>query len=343
LIVKNLLINGFRNLENKNFYFFPNKNLIHGKNGAGKTSILEAIFMLGFGKSFLNVKKSDIVNHSREDFFVKMIVQSGNRENEITGFYEQKKFSHCLNSKKSNLLEISNYLYPVFFSSSNYNLYIDSKPLFRKMVDRFIFGVFSLYIHYILSYNNILRQKNFLLKTRKNRTELNSWNKSFSDMSEKIIRSRFQFVDKLNQEILKRFNQRLSVRYSPSLNKINDFSAKSIYAELTKNMDLELKYQKSLIGPHRDGYEIKLDSKNLKFYSSGERKINLLKIYIAFIELYKNEKGESPVFLVDDFDTAIDGDNIAFLVEKYPDIQVIATSVNINENFNNLIELNKEN
>jgi recombinational DNA repair ATPase RecF len=97
------------------------------------------------------------------------------------------------------------------------------------------------------------------------------------------------------------------------------------------------------MGPHRDGYEIMLDSKNLKFYSSGERKINLLKIYIAFIEFYRNEKGEPPIFLVDDYDTAIDDDNIAFLVDRYPDIQVIATSVNINKNFDNLIELNREN
>ena len=168
MIVKNLLINGFRNLENKDFHFFPKKNLIHGKNGAGKTSILEAIFMLGFGKSFLNVKKSDMVNHLKEEFFIKMTVQSGKRENELSGFYKQKRFKHCLNNKKTNLLEISDYLYPIFFSSSNYNHYIDSKSMLRRMLDRFIFGVFSLYIHYILSYNSILKQKNFLLKTRKN-------------------------------------------------------------------------------------------------------------------------------------------------------------------------------
>jgi recombinational DNA repair ATPase RecF len=66
-------------------------------------------------------------------------------------------------------------------------------------------------------------------------------------------------------------------------------------------------------------------------------------LYIAFIELFKRQKNEYPVFLVDDFDTAIDVENIDFLIKNYPELQVIATSVNKNNGFNRLIELRKEN
>ena len=98
-----------------------------------------------------------------------------------------------------------------------------------------------------------------------------------------------------------------------------------------------------MAGPHLDRFSLFLDEKNLRFYSSGEKKINLLMLYISFIMLYKKEKKEYPVFLIDDYDTAIDRENIDFLMNHYPDMQIIATSVNKNSDFDQLIELIKEN
>ena len=105
----------------------------------------------------------------------------------------------------------------------------------------------------------------------------------------------------------------------------------------------EIKFSKSLIGPHLDNFELNLNSKNLKFFSSGEKKINLLLVYISFIELFKKIKDDCPVFLVDDFDTAMDKKNIDILMKNYPEIQVIATSVNGNDKFDHFVELKREN
>jgi recombinational DNA repair ATPase RecF len=65
-------------------------------------------------------------------------------------------------------------------------------------------------------------------------------------------------------------------------------------------------------------------------------------VYIAFLELYNKMKGEYPVFLVDDFDTAMDESNVRFLIESYPDLQVIATSVTKYSLFEGLFGLKKE-
>ena len=88
-----------------------------------------------------------------------------------------------------------------------------------------------------------------------------------------------------------------------------------------------------------DGFEFRLKSKNLKFYSSGERKIHLLMVFIAFIELFKRIKMQSPVFLIDDFDTTFDNKNLDLLLDSCPDIQVIASSVHKFDRFDRLIEL----
>ncbi len=303
---------------------------------------MESFFVIGFGKSFLKVKKADMVNYDMDSFSIYLNVETGNTENDLSAIYEKSDFNLFLNDKKSNIFEMSDYFYPVFFSSSNYNRNIDSITALRKMVNRFIFGVRPLYIHYILSYNKNVKQKNFLLKTKKNVLELRSWNKSISEMSEKIVQNRVEFIEKLNHEIQKKFRHALSITYTPSFNTDKGISKDIFFQQLDQLTELEMKNQKSMIGPHLDGYELVLNSKNLKFYSSGERKLYLLMIYIAFIELFRNLKNQYPVFLVDDFDTTFDKKNIDFLIDNYPDMQVIASSINKNEDFNRLIELKKE-
>jgi len=310
-------------------------------NGTGKTSILEAIFLPAFGKSFLSRKKAEMINTGSDEFIIRMTSVNSNGANRLAAGYKNR-LSLYLNEKKTSIFEINNYLHPVFFSSSDYYLTIESKPHTRKMMDRFIFGVDSLYIRYILGYNRALKQKNYLLKTGRNISELRSWNKIISELSVKIVGIKMKFVERLNLEIKNKFDMPLTVGYRPSLNIDQGISEAVFFQQLETLQQAELKYQRALKGPHLDGFDIRLHSKPLKFYSSGEKKIHLLMIYISFIELFKRIKKEYPVFLVDDFDTAIDDKNIGFLIENYPKMQVIATSVHKKNGFDKSIELKTE-
>jgi len=342
LIIENLKVKGLRILQDAEFVFCENRNLLHGLNGSGKTTVLEAIFLLGYGKSFLNARKADLIHERMKEFTIDLVVRGNLGEHRISAYFDHH-FSLLLDGKKATIFEINSYLYPVFFSSANYSLFIESKPHIRKMVNQFIFGVNPLYIHYILSYNKVLKQKNHLLKKRGNTAEISSWNKTMSEFAEKIVGMRMNFIHGLNEEIKNRFGKQLHVTYQPSLGRRGKVSVEDFFMELEKARDMEVQRSCSLKGPHLDGFAIDLFSKNLKFYSSGEKKINLLLVYISFIEFFRKQKQDYPVFLVDDFDTAIDERNIDFLIENYPDLQVIATSVNQNPRFNRLIELKKEN
>ena len=342
MIIESINVTGFRNLETYKTSFSKNRNLIYGQNGAGKTSLLEAVFLLAFAKSFLNRKKSDLVNHGRDEFIIRLQCSSRCGTSLVSAHYDNR-LTLFLNDKKTTIFEINRCLYPVFFSSSDYNLYIENIPYTRKLIDRFIFGVNSLYIRCILSYNKALKQKNHLLKTTQNLSELSSWNRIISEVAEKIVSIKIKFIERLNIETRSKFNKDLSVEYHPSFKVDKGISADIFYTQLQSQQSRELKYQRSFLGPHLDGCEFRLNSQPLKLFSSGEKKIHLLMIYISFIELFKGVKEEYPVFLLDDFDTAIDTGNIDFLMKSYPEMQVIATSVTQNPGFDRLIELIKEN
>lgn len=342
MVLKNLKANTFRNLDRIELNFSAKKNLIYGLNGAGKTSVLEAIFLIGFGKSFHNVRKRDLVAHGEQGFSVSLRV-TNDAGTSMLGAHFQNRFALQVNDKPCDVMEVAKYLYPLYFSSSNYHLYVESVPYLRKMVNRFIFGVNPLYMHYILCYNRALKQKNYLLKTRKNRAEINSWNKIMCEMAEKIMNIRREFIDHLNDEIKGEFEKNLKIKYRPDLDVPFPINCSDLSQKFSNIQGDEITRAKALAGPHLDRFSLSLDEKDLRFYSSGEKKINLLALYISFIMLYKKEKNEYPVFLIDDYDTAIDIENIDFLVNHYPDMQIIATSVNKNSGFDQSIELTKEN
>jgi len=114
LVVKKLEINGFRNLNNFSIRFGEKKNLIFGVNGSGKTSLIEALFLLGFGKSFLPVNKKELVNFNASGFFVQAEVLNKSGENTLSARLE-KSFCLQANNEKAVFSQTSRYLYPLFF------------------------------------------------------------------------------------------------------------------------------------------------------------------------------------------------------------------------------------
>jgi recombinational DNA repair ATPase RecF len=105
----------------------------------------------------------------------------------------------------------------------------------------------------------------------------------------------------------------------------------------------EIKGKRCLLGPHRDRFELLVSGKKLQLFSSGEKKKHLIVVYLAFINLFYRAHNDFPVFLIDDYDVAMDLKNLNFIIDHFPRMQIIATSVFKNEKFGNLFELGKEN
>jgi len=251
-----------------------------------------------------------------------------------------------VNNEKGSLLEIGKYLYPLFFSSLNYSFYIDHNPYFRKMIDRFIFGLHSLYLHQILRYNHLVKQKNSLLKKLGKPihvSELDSWNKLLSATGFEIVNKRMNFITNLNNEIADSFTPDLGIEYQPALIAQGGISESSFFNDLCQVKNSEIQCRRSLLGPHRDRFAITASGKKLQLFSSGEEKKYLLMVYLAFINMFYREQNDHPVFLIDDYDATMDEKNLNFVIDHFPLMQIIATAVTRNGKFENLFELGKEN
>jgi DNA replication and repair protein RecF len=345
LIIKKLEINGFRNLNNFSLQFGEKKNLIFGDNGSGKTSVIEALFLLGFGRSFLPVNRKELVNFDADGFFLHAKVLNKNGENDLSACLD-RAFSLRLNGEKTPLVRIGHYLYPLLFSHFGYAQPIDHVPQFRKMIDRFIYGLKALYFHDVLSYNSILKQKNYLLKTLGksiNNSELNSWNSLLAEAGCKIIEMRMAFVVQMNRALDDIFAADLEIKYHPAVHSVSPLTPAAILDDLDQAVNSEIGSRRALIGPHRDRFEILISGKRLQLFSSGEKKKYLIMVHMAFVELFRRGRGDYPVFLIDDYDAAMDEKNLEFMLDHFPAMQVIATSVARNDRFGHLFELKKEN
>ena len=323
--------------------FSSKHNLIFGCNGAGKTSILESLFLIAFGKSFLNSTRGEMLNRGSGEFNIISTVLKNEQSYEVGCHFSGDRLDLLIDQKRTTPSNVREIVYPVYFSSATYHLEIESLPHLRKQVNRFICGVDPIYIHYILSYNKALKQKNHLLKFRPDSDELVGWNRILSETGTRIVNCRQNFINELNREICTLGQIDLKITYFPSFSSGTDLTEEALMEEFNRIEEFERQYHRTLIGPHLDKFEINLGDRKLKSHSSGEKKIHLLMLYIAFIRLYRHVNSDFPVFLVDDFDTAMDQSNVEILMDTYPDMQILATSVNRNPRFDHQIELRKEN
>lgn len=339
MYVTYLKLISFRGFSRLDLSLSPGKNLVFGPNGSGKTSILEAVFVLAFGKTFQAAGRTDLIRYGAEGFFLEAGIWASGNEHEITFQFKDQALLR-IDDKKASLAEVKKKLHPVVFSSASYNYLAENQTALKKQCDRFVFGLDSLYLSSLLRYNHALRQKNCLLKGDADFPQLDSWNHLLAEQAAEIVKSRKKFTAILNAKVKAMFHIELELLYRPSVNETN---RDAYYSALIKRRQEECRARRSICGTHRDQFYWQFAGKPLSHSSSGEKKTRLLLAFMAYLELFKEINGDFPVFLIDDFDTALDRENLALLLSAYPRMQIVATSVHRHDGFDQELEISKEN
>ena len=193
------LIN-FRNYDNLHLNFEKNINLLVGKNGQGKTNIVEAIYMLSFGKSFRTNKDKEVIKFGSENLYI-----GGNYlKNSSKGLIEvaigkNKKGIKVNKIHIQKIQELLGNLNVVIFSPEDLRLVKDGPRERRSFIDKEISQIMPKYYNYLINYNKILIQKNRVLKSRNiDDNLLDVYDESLSTYGSYIYIIRRDFIKKIS-------------------------------------------------------------------------------------------------------------------------------------------------
>lgn len=323
MVLKRLILINFKNYADVNLQFSEKMNCLVGNNGMGKTNILDAIHYLSFCKSFFNPIDSQNIRHN-EGFFV--IQGFYNRNGEDTEVYcgqkrnQKKVFKH--DKKDYDRLSEHIGMYPlVMISPADAELINGTSEIRRKFIDGIISQYDKVYLEKLIAYNQVLKQRNALLKQfNESRTfdsvTLEIWDEQLMIHGKSILDIRREFL----KEFIPLFNKHYSYisesRENVSLEYESSVGERDYRTALLTSLERDRILQYTTVGPHKDDLDFTLDGLSLKkFASQGQQKSFLLALKLAQFEFIKNKKHTKPLLLLDDVYDKLDEARFKKLIE----------------------------
>ena len=330
----------FRNLIDGSVKFFPELNLFFGKNGQGKTSLLEAVYFNATGKSFRTSKANEMMKYGVKRTGVYIVYRDNIGEKTLTVKFNDNKKEYYYNNKKVPYDKFYGKLNVVTYIPEDIVLITGSPSIRRTFFDGEIAQTNSEYFQDLKNYNKLLKIRNKYLKEERTKdTEYLVYEDEFIKYGAKVIEKRLEYVQKisiiLNLNYRKLFDNKkeLSLSYECHLGNIKKLSLKEIEKllreKIKKNFSQEKRYGFSLCGPQKDDFLFILNGHEAKSTASqGEKKSIIFSLKLSEIDMVIREKKENPVLIIDDISSYFDSnrkESILNYLEKR-NIQVLVSS-----------------
>lgn len=311
--------NNFRCLVDRKLEFDRYFNLIYGRNGQGKTSLIEAVYFLATGKSFRTKKVKEIrkYNLNRLTVFGKYIHEDFS-ESVIAVDVNEDKRDFYIDRRKNKYINYVGLLNIISFIPEDIELIIGNPGVRRGFFNYEISQAKKEYLQSIVNFEKILKIRNKLIKEKETGKDIYKiYNEKFIEEGLNIVLNRREFIKKLS--ILLNLNYRklfdesseLKLKYECFLGDVEKKTReelKKIFEDMCKKkIEREKILGYSLLGPQKDDFIFELNGKNAKAYSSqGEKKSIVFSLKISEIDILMREKKEYPIFIMDDIASYFD-------------------------------------
>ena len=353
MYLKNIKLKNYRNYEILNLDFDKNINIIYGNNAAGKTNILESIYMCSYFHSHKNIKDKELIKFKNNESHIKSIFIKNEKENTIDIHLKLKeKKGIALNEQKiEKISDILGFINLIMFSPEDLNIIKEGPHVRRKYLDLLIYKENKSYYKYIINYNKILNNRNKLLKTinykigleKKELIEsLDAWDEKLIEYGKIIIKKREEKILEIKNIIKNKHlkitenKEILNIEYDENIN-IENFKE-----ELNKNREKDLENLYTNIGPHRDDIVFNIGNIDIRKYGSqGQKKTAMLSLKLTELEIYKNKHLEEPILLLDDVFSELDENRQKMIIEEIKNFQTIITCTGIKKNIYEILKPNK--
>lgn len=348
MIVKSLELSNFRNYDALKIEFSPGMNILYGDNAQGKTNILESIYMSATTKSHKGAKDKETIQFGHEEAHIRTNVLKENVDYRIDMHIKKHKSKgiaiNQLPIKKAS--ELFGVLNIIFFSPEDLNIIKEGPAARRRFLDMELCQIDKIYLHNLSKYNQVLNQRNKLLKELYQHPEykdtLDVWDQQLIQYGSEIIKRRGEFLQDIN-EIVFGIHKKLSgnkevinLVYEP------DVMSRFFADKLCENREKDERFGTTSVGPHRDDFAFVVNNIDIRKYGSqGQQRTAALSLKLSEIELVKGIIHESPVLLLDDVLSELDSSRQNQLLNSLSDIQTIITCTGLDEFVKNRFKIDK--
>ena len=347
MFIEQLALTNYRNYKTLDLAFSPEINVLIGENAQGKTNIMEAIYVLSMAKSHRTSNDRDLIRWDEDYGKIEGSIQRKYGRLPLELVISKKGKRARVNHLEQNRLSLYiGQLNVVMFAPEDLNLVKGSPSVRRRFLDMEIGQISPVYLHDLLTFQKVLKQRNAILKNNRGKSNFNDvmfdvYTEQYIQVAVQIIRKRFYFMELLQKwaepihKGISRGMETLKVTYG-TLKGIESGQTQEEMESVLEQRLLEMRPRElerglTLIGPHRDDLHFFVNGYDIQtFGSQGQQRTTALSLKLAEIELVKQEVGESPVLLLDDVLSELDDFRQSHLLNTIQgEVQTFVTTTNI--------------
>ncbi len=323
MYLKNLKVKDFRNFREDKVEFSNKINVFIGKNAQGKTSLLEAIYMLSLARSHRTFKEKEVIRFQTDYAQISGEVFKNNRRTSLSlTLTKQGKIAKVNHLQKNKLSDYIGTFNVILFAPEDLNLVKGGPQERRLFIDRELSQLDLIYLRESNLYQKLLKQRNAYLKLlskkeAKDRLYLEVLTEQLARSAARVSLARYDFIHRLESlaqpihQQLANDNETLTLMYSGSValqEEMDEEQVTELFLDKFKSYEeQEIANGVTAIGPQRDDIKLKINQKLVAQYGSqGQQRTTVLAIKLAEIEYIKQLLKEYPILLLDDVLSELD-------------------------------------
>jgi DNA replication and repair protein RecF len=308
----------------------PGRNYLYGSNGAGKTSLLESIHLLGRGRSFRTRHVKNLLRHGATELtVVGDIAHGGLAETVGIRFAGGHLEIHVGGVAKEGLEALARRL-PVHVIDPQQHELVEGGPsVRRRYLDGGVFHVEPRYLDAWRGYRRVLAQRNSALKQQVGREEILTWNHALTEVGHDVHAARERYfaglsaaVERIGRRLLA---QELTVSYRRGWDREMELGE-----ALASSLERDLATGYTQVGPHRADMSLRLEGAAVRDAASrGQQKLVVAALVLAQVGVANETPGPRTTLLVDDPAAELDRDAVGRLLQELwaLDTQLVLTGL----------------
>lgn len=348
MYINSLELSNYRNYNNLAIDFDPGITILYGDNAQGKTNILEAVYISGTTKSHRGSKDKDIIRFGEEESHIRLNLTKHDVGHRIDMHLRRNKSKGVAvdgqSIKKSG--ELFGMIHMIFFSPEDLSIIKNSPSERRRFMNLELCQLNKLYYYNYVNYNKALNQRNTLLKQIASNPDLKDtldmWDLYLIKYGKCLIEEREIFLTNLNQIVQGIHSHLTGKKESIEIGYEKNVSVKDYETMMQSKRDMDLRYQSTQTGPHRDDICFYINGIDVRKYGSqGQQRTAALSLKLSEIELVKELIHDTPILLLDDVMSELDSSRKHYLLDSIKDIQTIVTCTGYDDFIKSRLMINK--